>query len=58
MAPERLHVYMVEVYIHAVIALREYEEFRSIMEVPSTRQAPNNRDARNAIEHLDERLDK
>lgn len=106
MTPGQMHVYSEEVYIHTAIALREYDEFRSIVEEPSTRQAReawvrlqsflshygmvskllyapsarkaisreraqtlrgylgvgedstmNDRDARNAIEHLDERLD-
>jgi hypothetical protein len=106
MTPGQIQVYTEEVYIHASIALREYDEFRAIVEEPSTRQAReawmrlqsflshfgmvskllyapsarkaisreraqalrehlgigedsalNDRDARNAIEHLDERLD-
>ena len=105
MTPEQLHIYTEETYIHAQLALSNYQTFRNIVDNPDTRQhkeawmylqcflshfgmvskllfaptgnrrakdratelsahletsnvsALNNRDARNAVEHLDERMD-
>lgn len=105
MTPEQLHCYTEEVWLHAKIALREFDQLEALLNNPMTRQhrevwvvlqaflthagmvskllsppssAPVsrhrgrilsqhlnvaasspilNRDARNAIEHLDERMD-